>query len=120
MARPKIITSAAVKPHEVQLELLERAVIEGQRALERRNALIVDLHAEGVLTKAAAFHRLNYVRSVLGAEPLTRSAVDVIIRRDRARRDAPEAVAQLLTSRSEMVYHSDDEHHHSDDSARSQ
>lgn len=96
MPRPKIVTNAATTPHELMLENLERTVIEGQRALERRNALIADLHARGELSKAKAFHRLNYIRQHLGAEPLTRSAVDVIVRRDRARRTAEEIVGAMV------------------------
>lgn len=83
----RIHTLPPVRPEERLLESLERQIITGQRALERRNEMVVRLHGNG-WTKASLFHRLNRVREEMGADPLTRSAVDITIRRsERGRSD---------------------------------
>jgi hypothetical protein len=90
MPRPPVVVHPAATVDEIELERLEQMVIAGQRALLARNALIVDAYNRKALTKAGIYHRLNSARVSVGAEPLTRSAVDVIIRRERAERLAAE------------------------------
>lgn len=77
----RITTHAPSTPEEKLLEALERQVIQGQRALTSRNNLVAKLH-NGGWTKATLFHRLNHARATMGAEPLTRSAIDVTVRRN--------------------------------------
>ncbi len=67
------------------LEDLERCVLIGQRALLARNRLLVELADEGH-TSASLYHRLNAVRAEEGAEPLSRDAIHVAIRRGRDKR----------------------------------
>lgn len=67
------------------LEDLERAVVIGQRALAARNRRLVELADEGH-TSASLYHRLNAVRAEEGAEPLSRDAIHVAIRRGRDKR----------------------------------
>ena len=67
------------------LEDLERAVILGQRALIARNQMLVELADQGH-TGASLYHRLNRVRSDEGAQPLTRDAIFIAIRRGRENR----------------------------------
>lgn len=69
------------------LEDLERAVVIGQRALADRNRLLVELADQGQ-TAASLYHRLNAVRAEEGAQPLTRDAIFVAIRRGRENRSA--------------------------------
>jgi hypothetical protein len=76
----RIVTLPPERPEERLLESLERQIIMGQRALDRRNEMVVQLHGNG-WSKASLFHRLNRVREEMGAEPLTRSAIDVTVRR---------------------------------------
>jgi len=65
-----------------ELEDLERAIIIGQRALIRRNEMLVDL-ADAGHSGASLYHRINAVRAEEGANPLTRDAIHVAIRRGR-------------------------------------
>jgi hypothetical protein len=76
----RIVTLPPERPEERLLESLERQIIMGQRALDRRNEMVVQLHGNG-WSKASLFHRLNRVREEMGVEPLTRSAIDVTVRR---------------------------------------
>jgi hypothetical protein len=78
----RIRTDSPSTPEEKLLEALERQVIQGQRALASRNNLVAKLHNNGGWTKASLFHRLNHARATMGAEPLTRSAIDVTVRRN--------------------------------------
>lgn len=69
------------------LEDLERAVVIGQRALADRNRLLVELADQGQ-SAASLYHRLNAVRVEEGAQPLSRDAIFVAIRRGRENRSA--------------------------------
>jgi len=94
----RIVTLPPERPEERLLESLERQIIMGQRALDRRNEMVVDLHSLG-WSKASLFHRLNRVRLEMGAEPLSRSAVDVTVRRAgriNGRRDQRETLRDSL------------------------
>lgn len=69
------------------LEDLETRVITGQRALSERNRLLVEL-ADAGHTSASLYHRINAIRKEHGAQPLTRDAIHVAIRRGRESRSA--------------------------------
>lgn len=85
----RIISHPPETAEEATLEQLERQVVDGQRALDHRNELMVSMHAGG-WTKASLFHRLNRVRHEMGADLLSRSAIDVTIR--RAHRNRPDGI----------------------------
>lgn len=68
----------------MNLEDLERCVVIGQRALADRNRMLVELHGDGH-SAASLYHRLNRVRAEEGAQPLTRDAIFVAIRRGQGK-----------------------------------
>lgn len=65
---------------EARLDELERAQVEGRKALELRNRLVVEMVGSGY-SQAEVFHRLNQARATVGVGPLTRDAVFALLRR---------------------------------------
>lgn len=65
---------------EARLDELERAQVQGRKALEARNRLVVEMVGSGY-SQAEVFHRLNQARSKVGVGPLSRDAVFMLIRR---------------------------------------
>ena len=65
---------------EARLEELERLQVEGRRALDERNRLVVEMVGQGY-SQAELFHRLNQARAKAGCKPLSRDAVFMLIRR---------------------------------------
>lgn len=65
---------------EARLDELERAQVEGRKALEARNRLVVEMVGSGY-SQAEVFHRLNQARARVGVRPLTRDAVFALLRR---------------------------------------
>lgn len=65
---------------EARLDELERLQVEGRKALDERNRLVVEMVRQGY-SQAEVFHRLNQARARVGGRPLSRDAVFMLIRR---------------------------------------
>ncbi len=72
-------------PAMTDLDRLEQTIIEGQRAYEERNALIVALVEAGASQASVARH-LNSLRASWGAPSLTPDAIAATIKRVRQSR----------------------------------
>ena len=83
---PRTITpiSDPVSPDEVELDRLERLVVQGQHALAQRSALVARMVSAGV-SQAHIARRLNRVRTQGGIDPVTVHAVSAILRRQGAK-----------------------------------
>ena len=68
------------------LEELEKRIVIGERAMRRRNELLVQLSEEGH-GKTALMRRLNTVREELGEPPMTVGAIYLAIRRFHERKE---------------------------------
>lgn len=76
-----------VSPDEVELDRLERLVVQGHHALAQRSALVTRMVSAGV-SQAHIARRLNRVRTQGGLTPVTVHAVSAILRREAAKHDA--------------------------------
>lgn len=65
---------------EARLDELERVQLEGRKALDARNRLVVEMIRQGY-SQAEVFHRLNQARASVGVRPLSRDAVFMVLRR---------------------------------------
>ena len=70
---------------EARLDELERIQVEGRKALEARNRLVVEMISQGY-SQAEIFHRLNQARAKVGVGPLSRDAVFMLLRRSNAQK----------------------------------
>lgn len=68
--------------NEQRLADLESTYVLGQRALEERNRLVLEMVDAGY-TQADIFRRLNEARVKVGGKPITRDAVFMLVRRGR-------------------------------------
>lgn len=73
-------TTVNSTPSMDELDRLEREIVRGLLAYERRNRLIVDLVANGI-RQADIARAINNVRSGMGAEPITPDAVAATLKR---------------------------------------
>ena len=78
-------TPRPVTAPEHRLETLERDVVKGQKALEERNRLVVELERKGY-TQADLTRRLNRQRLLAGADPLTPDALFMILKRAKEKK----------------------------------
>jgi ABC-type cobalamin/Fe3+-siderophores transport system ATPase subunit len=68
------------------LEELEKQIVIGERAMNSRNKLLVELSEQGE-GKTTLLRRLNAVREELDAPPVTLGAVYLAIRRFHERKE---------------------------------
>jgi hypothetical protein len=73
-------------PSLTDLNTLEKTIVDGQRAYETRNALIVSLVESGVSQASVARH-LNALRAAWGAPTITPDAIAATIKRVKKNRD---------------------------------